>query len=543
MLARYYQNDLKHGIYEAWASGHRHVLAVAPTGAGKTFIKAMIMQEAQYPACCIAHRQELIDQISMSLAHAGIYHKIIAPPHVIKLCVTSHVRELGRSFHDQYSPIAVTGIDTLLKRAGDLVQWLHHVMYCGIDEAHHVLRVNKWGKGVALFPNALVFGMTATPRRCDRKSLSAERGGIFDKMVTGPTTRQLMDEGHLSEYKVIGPKPSMDIGAIKVSKATGELNPDSMRKEAHSERSTVVGDIVDHYLKWAPGKMGITFVVDIEQAKETASAFNAKGVRAEAVSGKTPGHVRNDIIARFRRGEIRNLVNVDLFGEGMDVPGVEVVSKGRPTMSLGLDMQQSGRCLRPADGKEYGIIIDHVENVKRHGLPDTPHLWSLEDDTEKRRKNNVDDAIPVTTCTNLSCMRAYERVLACCPYCGHKPVPDERGKPEHVDGDLIEYGPELLASLGKEIKRIDAPVLMPGGLLEAAQRSVNRVHMERQTAQGELRDCIAMWAGIEKHVHEHTDSHSYRKFYFTFGVDIMSAMTLKTSDANLLANKVRDTLS
>ena len=165
--------------------------------------------------------------------------------------------------------------------------------------------------------------------------------------------------------------------------------------------------MVDHYLRIAKGKLGVTFAVDVEAAGDIATAFKKAGVPAEIVTAKTPDTLRASILRRFRNRELLQLVNVDLFGEGFDLPAIEVVSMARPTQSFSLFAQQFGRALRPMDGKEHAIIIDHVGNVHRHGLPDAPRDWSL-DRRERRSSKNVDIVIPTRTCPE--CAGAYERI-------------------------------------------------------------------------------------------------------------------------------------
>jgi DNA repair protein RadD len=359
---RPYQNDLKQKIYGGWSQGHRNVLAVSPTGSGKTAVKGSIFHEVTNPSVAIAHRQELVSQISNALAKFEVYHRIIAPKAVIEFCIQQHIKNNGRHFYHGNAPVGVAGVDTLIRRGDELVQWCNQVTLWDIDEAHHVLPANKWGKAVDMFPRAYGLGLTATPVRADRKSLGRETGGVFDEMVVGPNMRDLIDAGYLADYRIFGPPSGINWDALHVSKSTGDFTQPSLVKEM--ERTQIIGDVVDHYLKLAPGKLGITFVVSVEQAGDVAAAFRQKGVPAEAVSAKTPDAVRQSIIDRFARGEIKQMVNVDLFGEGMDVPAVEVVSAARPTLSYGLYIQQFGRALRTARGKTHGIYIDHVG--KRH---------------------------------------------------------------------------------------------------------------------------------------------------------------------------------
>lgn len=541
---RDYQIKLKYDVHEAWQAGFKeqghpvNVCAVAPTGSGKTLTMTSLFDDMQVVSVAIAHRQELVGQMSLTFAELGIVHRLIAPKAVIAFCIAQHIAKTGRSFYHPQSPIGVAGIDTLIRRATDLQQWFNQVKVWDIDECHHLLRDNKWGKGVALFPNAFGVGFTATPKRADRKSLSRAREGLFDAMVLGPTMRTLMEQGHLAQAKVYGPAPSIDRSAIEISKATGELNHTQTVDAVHKSR--IVGDIVDSYLKFAPGKRGITFVVDIDQAIETANAYSARGVRAVAVSSKTPDAVRVAMIDKFRVGQLDQLVNVDLFGEGMDVPAVEVVSMGRPTESFGLYTQQFGRCMRTAEGKTHGIVIDHVENVKVHKLPWRDIDWSLDDEEVGKRKKKADDVIPVTTCT--TCFQAFEAVTSVCPHCGAKQIPAGRSLPEQVDGDLFEYGPELMGQLAGEQRRIDGPALIPHGASEIVQRAIRRNWEERQQAQQALRDTIALWAGIGLHVYGRSDSEQYRRFYWQFGVDVANAKLLGRAEAEKLRLLVLDAM-
>lgn len=401
-----------------------------------------------------------------------------------------------------------------------------------VHNCHHVLSDNKWGKAVTMFPNAYGVGFTATPVRADKRSLARVQKGVFDAMVTGPTMRELITMGNLCDYRIFAPPASIDRGAITIS-ANGEFSEQSMRKVVHE--SKIVGDIVASYLRFARGKRGITFVVDVEQATEVAAAYRADGVRAECVSAKTPDAVRESLMRKFEQGALDQLVNVDLFGEGLDVPAVEVVSMGRPTESYGLFVQQFGRALRTLAGKSAGIIIDHVGNVVRHGLPDAPRNWTLIADQRGKRSARDPDAIPVTTCPE--CFKAYESLGAACPYCGFKPEPAGRSRPEQVDGDLIELDPSVLAQMRGEVARVDGQPIIPFGASDIVAAAVRKRWAERQDAQDSLRLRIAEWAGV-LHGRGAPDAEIYRRFYHRFGVDIMTAQTLNARDALELKERI-----
>lgn len=533
-MLRAYQSKLKEDIYDSWRAGNRNTLAVLPTGGGKTVVVASIFQEVQAPRLAIAHRQELVSQISLTFARTGIHHRIVAPKSIVAFCITQHIKHYGRSFHHPQAEAAVAGVDTLVARNEKLTQWLNQLRYWVIDEAHHVLRDNKWGKAAGFLPNAYGLGVTATPCRCDRKSLGRAKSGVFDAMVEGPTTRQLIDMGHLCDYRFIAPPASYTMDASDIG-ASGEFSQDKARQKSHKSRIT--GDIVDNYLKFAPGKRGITFVVDVETAAEVAAAFRDRGVPAESVSAKTPDNIRTAFVEKFRAGQILNLVNVDLFGEGFDVPAVEVVSGGQPTMSFGRFSQAFGRMLRPFEGKERGIYIDHVENWKIHGLPDKPRIWSLDDERGKRRAK--DDAEALTRCTAENCYETYSAALKACPHCGHAPEPMGRSAPEMVDGDLTEFSPELLAQLRGEIARADAGPTYPLGATPVIKASLDKHFRAKMEAQRDLRECVALWAGVGREVYGRSDSEQYRRFYLKYGLSVPEAFQLNAADAVKLTNMIR----
>lgn len=593
MELRPYQAEAKTHIYAGWHSGHSNVLAVLPTGSGKTVILAEVVKEHSGASCVIAHRQELVSQISIALARDGVRHKIIGPKPVIREIVSLHMQELGMSFYNPASTCAVAGVDTLVRRNGTgfegdyyyqvlpenrvlkfgprtngrwpecgavdcapagalsgaappqstdpaIAQWCNSVTLWIQDEAHHLVKDNKWGTAAAMFPNAKGLGVTATPLRADGKGLGRHADGVFDQMIVGPSMRDLINMEYLTEYRVFAPPSDLDLHAVPTSKATGDYNPNKLKTAVRE--SKVVGDIVTHYLRIAPGKLGVTFATDVESATDIARQFNAAGVPAEVVSAKTPALERARILRRFKQRELKQLVNVDLFGEGFDLPAIEVVSMGRPTQSFGLYIQQFGRALRLMEGKQFALIIDHVGNVERHGLPDMPRTWTL-DRREKRGKSAPTDVVPVRACP--SCTGVYERALMACPFCGHIIAVTLRSGPEQVDGSLVELTPETLAKMRGEIDALDMSPAEHRVRLAAkhmpiiGQMAGVKRHVENQEEQAELRDAIAWWAGHQRAAGI-PDTESYKRFYHKFKIDVLSAQALKAGYAIELTRKVHE---
>lgn len=526
---RDYQAELLNRAWPLLLQRGRNVLAVMPTGAGKTVTMAALARAWPEPSLAVAHRRELVAQISVALGAAGLEHAVVAPAPVIKFVVARHLDRLGTSLVYSGARTRVCAVDTLLARGlgADARQFTLWQM----DEAHHGVPDNKWGRGIAQLAHASGVGWTATPKRADRKPLGRVAGGLFDDSVQGPTTAQLEALGHLCGCDYYGPPPSVLRERIKLSDATGDFSMPQLRQE--TRRSTIVGDVVQHYLRIAPGQPGITFAVDVELGKEHAEAFRRAGVPARFVDGNSPDDERAGAVEALARGDVKQLVNVDLFGEGFDLPAVTVASLARATESLPLHFQQIGRVKRPAPGKTRGIVIDHVGNLK-HGVPEGVEEWAM--DGAPRRRESA-RGVPVRTC--LACFRAFEGWSLACPFCGARPDVAPARRPEEVEGDLEAYGPELMAELRERARQAVAlPHGRNGHAVTPARAAVERNMMERCAAQDELREAMAWWAGIRRDVYGDEDSASYRRFYGTFGVDAMSARGLGGPQARALAAAV-----
>lgn len=537
---RHYQDDIKYRINSAWYEyGHSNVIGVMPTGAGKTKTFTKINKDFGGYAFEIAHRSELVAQIAMAAAEDETYHRIVAPPKIRNLIIAQQVKELGRHFVDNQAPLCIAGVDTLLRRTDELRGILPQIQQWTIDEAHHVLAENKWGKAVRLFPNALRgLGVTATPIRADGKSLHAEQGGVFTEIVQGVDMRWLMEQGYLCRYKVIDPGESFRMTDDDMT-SSGDYSKKKQKKK--SESSGIVGDVVKTYLMHTPGKRAICFALDVSEAEQIAANFRANGVRAVALDGTTNDDVRNDAVEKFKRGDLDVLVNVDLFGEGFDVPAVEVVIMARATMSFGLFVQMIGRALRPLPGKEFGIIIDHVGNVRRmakiYGLPDTPRIWQLLLDNPGKKHVRDPDLIPMTVCEG--CGIPFENTTRLCPYCGHYHIPEDRSKPEKVAGILHEMSPDLLEELRLMKAEIDNDFCpIPEGASPFVAAGIRNTFDDKKEAQRELRFAMETWGGIH-HACGESDERMQARFYHRFNIDVLSAQALRPKDARKLTGEIR----
>ena len=538
MKLRPYQNDFKNKIYSAWSQGYRDVLGVAPTGSGKTVIFSEIAKEHVGICWVIAHRQELVCQIAAALSRDGVYHQIIGPKEVIKTAVRIQMDELGRSFYKPNSKCIVAGVDTVIRRVKNLKSDMQKATLWIQDEAHHVLCKNKWGKVRALFPNARGLGVTASPIRLDGYGLGREYDGVFDTIVEGPTIAELIKLNYLSDYRIIAPPSNLDTSNVSITES-GDFNLQQLSLAV--KKSCIIGDVVKHYKKFALKKLAIVFVPSIEIAKDVKNRFINQNIFAEIVTSNTATYDRARILKDFRNRKLTVLINVDIFSEGFDLPAIEAVIMARSTKSYATYIQQFGRALRLMRGKNKAIIIDHVNNVIRHGLPDYGQSWTLS--RREKRAKNESDAIPLRTCSNLECLQVYERYRSRCPYCGFKPIRESRDTPEEVDGDLLELSEDALNKLRYKTARENASIedfrldLIRRRVPHIGQLAQVKKHTVKLKAREDLYRVIAYWAGLQRH-NGISDSESYKRFYFKFGVDVETAKTLDFKDTINLTERI-----
>jgi superfamily II DNA or RNA helicase len=207
----------------------------------------------------------------------------------------------------------------------------------------------------------------------------------------------------------------------------------------------ITGSAIHEYKKLCHGKRAVVFCASIAHSQAVVADFNDAGIRAEHVDGETDQAERDRAIERFRRGETLVLSNVELFGEGFDLPAIECAILLRPTQSLGLYLQQVGRALRPFPGKTEAIILDHAGNCERHGLPDQEREWSLEGREITRRGEKSESIRVCPKCFGAQVSGQSSK----CIHCGHQFDVKERVL-EQVEGDLKEIDKSKLKSVRRQ---------------------------------------------------------------------------------------------
>lgn len=560
------RNEAHERVKGSGVAQRSHVLISSPTGSGKTAMMSDNIVSQDAPQVAMAHRGELVGQISKALANFGVRHDIIGAKTTVTRIRNEHLDEFGINYIDPKSHIKVASVDTLIG-INPADRWVKSVRHVHNDEAHHVLRANKWGKALDLFTDADSTGYTGTALRADGKGLGAHADGYYHELVELVRTRHLIDQGYLVDYRYVWEDTAdLDLSHVNTG-ATGDYVYQQLRKAVHASNRLLSG-VVDAYLEFANNTQCIVFATDIEHATDIAAEFRAKGIAAEVVHGKTDPGVRTDVLKRFRRRNVQVLINVDLFGEGFDVPGVESVILARPTKSFPLYAQQVGRVLRlmleraladqwgvfsdaqrlayiATSGKPFGIVIDLVDNIIDNGLPDSlTRQFTLDRRVSVPRELDP-NIIGLKRCVNRNplCLKPYERFRTSCPHCGHTPEPAERATLKQVDGDIGFLDPALLAALRGQIDALQQPPRYPGDNYQVNAGIWNR-RQEQIHELDALKHAMMVWgAGMSVRTPGGmSDREQAKAFYLTFGVDVLTAQSLTRADAAALRAKIEKRL-
>ncbi len=406
MELRSYQTTLVDRTRLAFQRGKRAVLLVAPCGSGKTVLFSFFAGRASAKGkqvLILAHRDELLEQISGTLECFGVRHSFIA----------------ASKPYDCRLPVQVGSVLTVARRL-DRITPPDIII---IDEAHHAV-AGSWLALTERFPRAWRLGVTATPERLSGEPL----GEVFDDLIIGPTVKELVSLGALAPYRIFAPS-SIDLNGVHVRGgdfARGEL-------AAASDKPSITGDAVREYQRHADGKQAVAFCVSIEHARHVADQFRLFGYNWSCLDGTMDRELRRSLVREFREGKLSGLATCDLISEGFDLPAIEVAVMLRPTQSKALWLQQSGRALRPWPGKSHALILDHAGNCMRHGLPDQEHGWSL--DGRYSDKGDGGGGLSVRVCPK--CFAAQPSGGTVCTYCGwtFEVMPREI---EHREGELSE---------------------------------------------------------------------------------------------------------
>lgn len=349
-----YQEDMVKRVQEAFRH-HDSVMVQMPTGTGKTYLlAALVGLFLKEEVWVVAHRRELVSQIKDTL------EKFFS-----SLKSTS---------------IKVISIQWLSRHYGEMEEKPGLIV---IDEAHHAL-AETYAEVMNAYPKAKKLGLTATPYRLNGKGFT----DLFDTLLCSWSMERFIAEGRLSLYDYYSIKPDsaaqLQIDSLQKRGADGDYQQKELNEVMDVKPS--LKRLCLTIKEYVPGKKGIVYAISIQHAEHIAEFYRENGIKAVAISSKTPLAERQELIERFKASsllsslnstsdEIEVLVSVDLFSEGFDCPDVEFIQLARPTLSLAKYMQMVGRGLRVAEEKDYCVILDNVGLYKRFGLPSVDRDW------------------------------------------------------------------------------------------------------------------------------------------------------------------------
>lgn len=399
------------GLRASFRHGHHSPLLVSPTGSGKTVMFSYLTSkliESKKRVVILAHREELLEQISRTLSQFQVRHGLIS----------------AGSLYDRRLLVHVASVQTLIRR----IERIGVPDYVICDEAHHAIGASSWGKVINFWreknDKLRLIGVTATPERLSGEGL----GETFDDMVMGPSTAELIDMGRLSPFRLFAPSQAIDLSSLK------QRGGDFAKNETAAllDKPAIIGSAVDEYRKIMPGAPAVAFCVSIEHAHHTAEQFRAAGFTAQSIDGNMDKTIRRGLVADFGAGRVQVLTSCDIVSEGFDIPGIVGAILLRPTQSLALYLQQVGRALRTAPGKQAAVILDHVQNHQRHGLPDDARAWSLLGRPPKKKDA---DNVAARMCN--WCYAVSPAAAAKCRECG-LPFPVRKREIDELEGSLSE---------------------------------------------------------------------------------------------------------
>lgn len=339
---------------------HRRIIAIAPTGSGKTVVGAVMarrmLRRQGGRVLWLAHRVELLRQARAQLITAGLPEAWVG--------ILS-----GAEVINPDAPILVAGVGMFRNCPVP-----DNVGLVVVDECHHAV-AKSYASLLESMPDVPCLGLTATPWRLDGKPL----GDVFDYLNVVAEAGELIADGHIMESVVYGisrEKAAALVGGLKF-RSGGDYSVREL--DGLMRRRPLMANIVKEWHRLAGGRPTVVYACTIDHAEQLANRFRRSGATSAVLDWKTPDRERTKILSDLASGRTQVVVNVGILTEGVDCPPVKCIILARPTRSLTLYRQMCGRGSRPDSTGMRPLVLDHAGNTWRLGLPEAPVEWSLEE--------------------------------------------------------------------------------------------------------------------------------------------------------------------
>jgi DNA repair protein RadD len=473
---RPYQIDSIEQLREGIRQRRRRQVLVAPTGSGKTETAIKLILEARAKGSSVwfvVDRVSLIDQTIERFARYGIDPGVIQADHLLT---------------DYAKPIQIASAQTLARRSirnlPDLIVW---------DECHAVYKSIL--DLVDRAPNAKVVGLTATP-------FTAGMAEHWDSLVNSTTVNKLIAEGFLAPLRV---KACV---SADMSGAKRKFNGEYEEEEAGQRGITIIGDVVQTWVAQTAKTFGrpvktIVFSPSVKHGAELCRQFAEAGYNFQQISYLDGSDdERRAKIAEFRKPDslIDGLVSCAVLTKGFDVPDVMCGISCRPyRKSFSSHIQEMGRVMRTAPGKEFGLWLDHSGNCISFA-EDTAWLYEYGVDalsTAQKKDSEPREPLEKTRKQHFcrDCGTQMAPIEAVCPACGWERP--RRGEIQIVQGELIDLSHEAGKAFAPRAGLRSACLRDPRGVWNAAlayclSNSSKGDELARKWAYG-------IWRGIFPH--------------------------------------------
>jgi superfamily II DNA or RNA helicase len=342
-----HQQEALNSLRKMREEGQSIALLYHATGTGKTVTAVSDAKAVGQRTLFIGHTKELIEQAKKTFNNiwkekqTGLY--IAEQKEKDAYIVCGSVQSISKNIED-FNP--------------------EEFGYVIIDEAHHGT-AETYRSILSYFKPQFTLGLTATPDRTDGEDLLE----IFQNIAHKLDLKTAVEIGELVPVRCIRVKTNIDISDVRIN-GIKYNSQDLESKLFIPERNKV---IVDTYLEFAKDKKTVIFCASVKHAKEIAHLLRENHINAQAVSGSMNNSKRKQILNEYESGNINVLCACDLLNEGWDSPNTQVLFMARPTMSKTLYTQQLGRGIRLAQGKEYLMVFDLIDNASLFNAPYSLH--------------------------------------------------------------------------------------------------------------------------------------------------------------------------